>query len=173
MSEHQQREWKAAWRDEYLKWICGFANAEGGVLGIGRSDSGVRVGVANAALLLEDIPNKVRDVLSIMVDVNLREEAGKFDESLSGLMITFRAYPLQLAEALGVAPATTQEISPASVPGKIVALLRQQPATTRLELAKQLELSPEGVKYHLNKLRTAGVIRRVGPTKSGHWEVLK
>lgn len=46
MSEHQQREWKAAWRDEYLKWICGFTNAEGGVLEIGRSDSGEPAGVA-------------------------------------------------------------------------------------------------------------------------------
>jgi len=27
MSESQHKEWKASWRDEYLKWICGFANA--------------------------------------------------------------------------------------------------------------------------------------------------
>ena len=32
MKENQHIEWKASWRDEYLKWICGFANAEGGVL---------------------------------------------------------------------------------------------------------------------------------------------
>uniref|UniRef100_UPI003F9B6C34 AlbA family DNA-binding domain-containing protein n=1 Tax=Pseudomonas sp. TaxID=306 RepID=UPI003F9B6C34 len=88
MSEHQQREWKATWRDDYLKWICGFANAEGGVLEIGRSDSGNPVGLADAARLLEDIPNKVRDVLGIMVDVNLREEAGK-----DLLEIVVPAYP--------------------------------------------------------------------------------
>ena len=35
MKEHQQVEWKESWRDEYLRWICGFANAEGGVLVIG------------------------------------------------------------------------------------------------------------------------------------------
>jgi ATP-dependent DNA helicase RecG len=29
MKESQQVEWKSTWRDEYLKWICGFANAEG------------------------------------------------------------------------------------------------------------------------------------------------
>lgn len=28
--EHQSVEWKQAWRDEYLKWICGYANAYGG-----------------------------------------------------------------------------------------------------------------------------------------------
>ena len=77
MKENQQIEWKEFWRDESLKWICGFANADGGVLHIGRNDKGVVVGVPNAARLMEDIPNKVRDILGIMVGVNLREEAGK------------------------------------------------------------------------------------------------
>ena len=27
MSESQTMEWKESWRDEYLKWIAGFANA--------------------------------------------------------------------------------------------------------------------------------------------------
>jgi hypothetical protein len=40
MMENQQLEWKEAWRDEYLKWICGFANAQGGVLVIGKNDNG-------------------------------------------------------------------------------------------------------------------------------------
>jgi ATP-dependent DNA helicase RecG len=77
MKEHQHIEWKEFWRDEFLKWICGFANAEGGVLVIGRNDAGMAVGVKDAKKLLEDIPNKVRDVLGIMVDVNLRDEDGK------------------------------------------------------------------------------------------------
>lgn len=76
MQENQHTEWKTLWRDDYLRWLCGFANAEGGLLEIGRNDAGVAVGVPDAARLLEDIPNKVRDVLGIMVDVNLIEEAG-------------------------------------------------------------------------------------------------
>jgi len=28
--ENQTVEWKETWKDEYLKWICGFANANGG-----------------------------------------------------------------------------------------------------------------------------------------------
>ena len=77
MREHQHIEWKESWRDEYLKWISGFANAEGGVLVIGRNDRGQAVGVKNARKLLVDIPNKVRDVLGVMVDVNLITEKGK------------------------------------------------------------------------------------------------
>ena len=54
MQENQNLEWKESWHDEYLKWICGFANAEGGVLLIGRNDKGVDVGVANAKKLLSN-----------------------------------------------------------------------------------------------------------------------
>jgi len=77
MKENQRVEWKETWRDEYLRWICGFANAEGGVLVIGRDDKGKAVGVANARKLLEDLPNKIRDVLGIMADVRLAKKAGK------------------------------------------------------------------------------------------------
>ena len=75
--ETQTLEWKESWRDEYLRWICGFANAEGGVLHIGRNDHGVVTGLPQAARLLNEIPNKVRDILGIIVGVNLRQEDGK------------------------------------------------------------------------------------------------
>ena len=45
MTENQHIEWKESWRDEYLKWLCGFANAEGGVLIIGMNDKGKPVGI--------------------------------------------------------------------------------------------------------------------------------
>lgn len=77
MKEHQHIEWKEAWRDEHLKWISGFANAEGGALVINRNDKGMAVGVPDARKLLVDLPNKVRDLLGIMVDVNLRTGAGR------------------------------------------------------------------------------------------------
>lgn len=77
MPEHQNIEYKQSWHDDYLKWICGFANAYGGTIYIGKDDNGNVVGVPNAKKLLEDIPNKVRDILGIMVDVNLHTETGK------------------------------------------------------------------------------------------------
>ena len=75
--ESQQVEWKESWRDEYLKWICGFANAQGGALHIGRNDKGEVVGLANPEKLLENIPNKIRHALGIVCDVNLTQENGK------------------------------------------------------------------------------------------------
>ena len=81
MPESQNIEYKSSWRDEYLKWICGFANANGGSIFIGKDDAGNVVGVTDAKKLLEEIPNKVRDTLGILVDVNLHTTAqGDFIE---------------------------------------------------------------------------------------------
>lgn len=77
LNESQNTEYKESWRDEYLKWICGFANAQGGRIYIGVDDSHEVIGVADAKKQMEDIPNKVRDVLGINVDVNLLMEGAK------------------------------------------------------------------------------------------------
>lgn len=77
MTEIESIEYKQSWRDEYLKWICGFANAQGGRLYIGIDDSGWMVGVSDARRLLEEIPNKVQAQLGIIVDVNLRTDGDR------------------------------------------------------------------------------------------------
>ena len=77
MTEHQNIEWKSSWRDEYLKWICGFANANGGKLEIRKNDKDNIVGISGTAKLMEDLPNKIRDILGIVVDVNLHSDSGK------------------------------------------------------------------------------------------------
>ena len=70
MAESQNIEYKESWRDEYLKWVCGFANAQGGTIYIGIDDTGNVVGVRNAGKLMEDIPNKIQSGLGIIADVN-------------------------------------------------------------------------------------------------------
>ena len=75
--ESQNIEYKREWSDEYIKWICGFANSQGGKIYIGIDDDGEVNELKNAKKLLEDIPNKVKDVLGIMVDVNLKTKSKK------------------------------------------------------------------------------------------------
>ncbi len=75
--ETQNVEWRRSWRDEHLKWICGFANAQGGVLEIGKNDRGEVAGVEGVLRLLEEIPGKVQSLLGIVVDVNLKSASGR------------------------------------------------------------------------------------------------
>ncbi len=76
MSENQNIEYKSSWRDEWLQWICGFANANGGKLYIGRDNDGNVVGIENHERLMDELPNKIRDLLGITAEVNSFEENG-------------------------------------------------------------------------------------------------
>lgn len=77
MPEQQNIEYKSNWHDDYLKWVCGFANAQGGVIFIGKDDNGKVVGIDDYKKQTEEIPNKVRNLMGITAEVNLHEEAGK------------------------------------------------------------------------------------------------
>jgi ATP-dependent DNA helicase RecG len=77
MPEQQNIEYKQSWHDDYLKWVCGFANAQGGVIFIGKDDNGKVVGVDDYKKLMDDLPNKIRNTMGISAEVNLHEEKGK------------------------------------------------------------------------------------------------
>ncbi|MDY6026471.1 ATP-binding protein [Bergeyella zoohelcum] len=86
--ENQNIEYKEGWRDEYIKWICGFANSKGGDMFIGVDDKGNVVGIQNAKKLSEDLPNKIKDILGILVDIDILEEKEK-----TYIKINVDAYP--------------------------------------------------------------------------------
>lgn len=69
--ESQTIEWKWSWQDDYLKWICGYANTEGGTIYIGVNDDGYVVGLKDSKALLESVPNKIRDKLGILVSIHV------------------------------------------------------------------------------------------------------
>lgn len=92
MPENQNTEWKSKWKDEYLEWICGYANAQGGKIYIGCDDEGNVIGLQNARKLLEDVPNKIRDAMGIIVGVNLFEK-----ECKEYLEIDVPAYPIGIS----------------------------------------------------------------------------
>ncbi len=46
------------------------------------------------------------------------------------------------------------------------------PNLTRKQIAKQIGISENGVKYQLNKMKNDGVIERKGSDRSGYWEIL-
>jgi len=77
MNEAQNIEWKQSWHNDYLKWICAFANTVGGTLYIGKNDKGETVHLANFESLLEDIPSKIKNYMGIICPVNLHDDNGK------------------------------------------------------------------------------------------------
>ncbi len=113
---------------------------------------------------------------------------------MSGLMLTFQANPEHLIEGLGEAWATSilEEKVGEKVgenagkkvgenAGKrltrnqqqILELLRQHPHMAARELARQVGISSRKIEQNIARLKELQLLKRIGPARGGHWEVLK
>ena len=69
-------------------------------------------------------------------------------------------------------PETTQKTTQ-KASDLILSLISKNGTLTRKQLADKTRLTEDGVKWNLNQLRKTGIIRRVGPNKGGHWEIIE
>lgn len=63
--------------------------------------------------------------------------------------------------------------TPQSTQDKIIEQIHNNPKITRNELASILGITSDGVKYHLQKMTTDGIIVRRGSARGGHWEIVR
>lgn len=92
MIENQDIEFKSKWEDKWLEWICGMANANGGIVYIGKDDKGKVIGVKDAKRLVKDIPNKIKDKMGIIPSVKVEKENG-----LEYITIKVEKYPVPIS----------------------------------------------------------------------------
>ena len=99
-----------------------------------------------------------------------------YDFSMAGLMLTFRANPAHLQAA---AQQSTQNWLGEKLGEKlgetraaIVQSMRNDPKITTTKLAEKLSLSTTAVEKNIHYLKSHGHVKRIGPAKGGHWEVL-
>jgi len=115
------------------------------------------------------------------------KEIGRVDELGSGVRNTFKycgiytpgtqpefieddvfktIIPLKTPEG------TTQKTTQKSTQEKILDLLRESPSLSRKELAEILgDITEDGVKYHIDKLKQKRKIERMGGDRGGHWKI--
>ena len=56
---------------------------------------------------------------------------------------------------------------------KIIESIIKKPHIVVFELPKIIGISERKVKENISKLKAKGIIRRVGPDKGGHWEIIR
>jgi len=56
---------------------------------------------------------------------------------------------------------------------EILNLIKENPTIKTVELAEKLSITKKGVEWQLKQLRDDGLLRHVGATKNGHWEIIK
>ena len=78
----------------------------------------------------------------------------------------------EVAKELGQLGQESREKSRGKSREKIIGLMRENPAITQNGLVLALHLSVKTVEKHIKNLKAEGLLRRVGPDKGGHWEVI-
>jgi len=77
--------------------------------------------------------------------------------------VTVHRKPVGEMELVGVTPKRS---------GKIVEFMRENALITIPELAEKIGVTERSVEQNIQKLQDRGIVRRIGPAKGGHWEVL-
>ncbi len=106
-AESQTTEFKPSWRDENLKVICAFANTDGGKLVIGVDDNNNPIGVKNSKKLLEDLPNKILDILGIIPKIKLGKQKSK---DIISVEVEHSYVPISYHGKFYIRSGTTQEL---------------------------------------------------------------
>ena len=83
------------------------------------------------------------------------------------------------ADGQDSSPKSSPKSSPTSSPNlnetdsRLLQLVEENSKVTILELAHQLQMSRAGVKKSIERVRSAGLLRRVGSLRGGHWKVVR
>ena len=154
--ETQNVEFKQSWRDEFLKEICGFANAQGGMLLIGVDDSGKAVGVANEKRLMEDIPNKIVSLLGIVPDVNLVDKNGV---EIIEIVVSPSSVPILYHGVCYYRSGTTkQELTGVALQQFILKKLGRSWDDVRNDYATLKDIDRNAIRYFIEKAKLANRI---------------
>ena len=175
-----------SWRDEHLERTCGFANGRGGVL------ESLRVAhqtlprnplLAEAmyleALHREDGHRNRRHDPALRrggpAGAGVRGRLGVRDPDLEERPYTEEGRGTTQEEhgTTPITTGTTGKTAGKTTAKRILAALRRDPEISLAAVAKEVDLTVDGVRYHIDELKSAGAVRRVGSSRSGRWEVLK
>lgn len=117
-------------------------------------------------------------ILENAPDVEFREIARLFVASFERPSATVETTPETGVSTPKTTPESAQTTPETADPRqkntkeRLLQLLREQPQLSASAIAEALGMGKDGAKYHLNQLKQAGKLRRVGPTKGGRWEVI-
>ncbi|MFO0399618.1 MAG: ATP-binding protein [Sphingobacteriia bacterium] len=201
MPESHNIEYKQNWHDDYLKWVCGFANAVGGIIYIGKDDAGKVVGVAEANRL--SIWNEGTLPMGLSLD-DLRKEHTSHPRNpiiadacfKAGYIDSWGRGTLKIIEACKAAGLPEPEIRAEqggmritlhhTLPGlgdglgdrlgdsqaQILQLIQQNPAISIPEMAQHIGISTTAIEKNLKTLKDQKRIQRTGTPRKGYWQII-
>jgi len=99
------------------------------------------------------------------------EPKTEFEELGTHFIATFKRNSYEVTNPAAESGENSQKTTQKTTQ-KILELIAATPNISRTQLAIEIGITADGIKYHLDKLRNDGMIKRVGPDKGGYWEIV-
>lgn len=121
------------------------------------------------------IPSRIftddkEEYIKALVETRESGDLGIFRTFMTEMMIRHLTNDIAaFEESIGK---TAGEVIKLSTTDRIVSLLKENPRHSAKSLANEIGISAKGVEKQLAKLKSNGIIRRIGPDKGGSWEVM-
>ena len=116
-----------------------------------------------------------RELMRIFHDVDLVEQLGTGMEKMMAVFtpkffeLTSNFFHVVLRPEYTTEKTTNNEETTTE---KIFKMIQDDPSITTKELAREFDMTDDGIFYHIKQLRLAGRIIREGGKKGGHWKIL-
>lgn len=121
------------------------------------------------------IPSRIftddkEEYIKALVETRESGDLGIFRTFMTEMMIRHLTNDIAaFEESIGE---TAGEVIKLSTADRIVSLIKANPRHSANSLAKEIGISAKGIEKQLAKLKSNGIIRRIGPDKGGSWEVM-
>ena len=162
-SESKTVEFKTAFNQDAIVSLVAFANSDGGSVYVGVRDDGRVVGVQMAGDSETSWVNEIKRI------VDACKTHRYVDAEFMDLWPWFRVVLRKTGDGNFVKPCEMPQKSSQ----KNLDLLAGSSTLTTQDIAERLGISRRAVAKHVYNLHSSGHLRRVGPDKGGHWEVLE
>ena len=96
----------------------------------------------------------------------------EFKRAKTGFVVSFYRPRWEEGEGLDKGVVKSNQKSNQKSDQKILKFISQNSFTTIAEIVQAIGLSESGVKKQLKQLQSKGVLKRIGPDKGGHWEIV-
>ncbi|GBE40306.1 divergent AAA domain protein [bacterium BMS3Bbin09] len=127
-------------------------------------------------------PRIDRDIVSfanskggrLLLGVDDRGKEPVFEMDLFFRAIFYRdpKYSLKTYKGRGKGTEETTQKTTRKTTRKIIDAITKKADITQKELAAFIGITEDGVKYHITRLKRKGILKRIGPDKGGHWEIV-
>ena len=128
------------------------------------------------------------DLMRLAIKLRITDQTGKgnrdivrvygkkvfeISKNLLSVNIPYNPLAMEEKESTPATQKTTQKTTQKSTQEQIVELVEENPFITRKMLASLLNITEDGIKYHLAALKKKEIIKRIGGDKGGYWKIIQ